>query len=275
MLPQLPDVLSLTRPFNGLDLETTSTNPATARIVELALEIMRPGQPVKEYRTLVNPCIPIPHEATYGNGTTYHGHGITDEMVKDAPTFEQLADNLIKGFTGADFGGYNVRFDIKILQAEFARCKRRFSFEDARIIDGFRLWQVLEPRSLTDAVTRWVKPHASPEDEAALDPKNAHGALWDIRMSTRTIASQLLEFPNTPRDLDALHELCSPGWFDIDGKLQWRNGSLVLTFGEHRDKPLHEAPEHYLRWILKKDFSNKVKWACAEILEGRVPHKPN
>lgn len=268
----LPEVLPLTRPLLGVDLETTGTNPQYARIVELGLEIMIPGRPTKEYRTLVNPGVPIPPSATAV-------HGITDEMVRDAPAFAALADNLLKGFADADFAGYNVRFDLRMLAAEFKRSARPWDYEDACVIDAFRLWQVAEGRSLEHAVTRWLKggPAATTTPEKDMPPPDrdgqAHNALWDIKMTTRVIAAQLTACAHLPRDLRALHELCSPGWFDAEGKLQWKDGALRFSFGEHRDKPLQEVPASYLRWVLGKDFSRKIKDVCREALAGRYPER--
>lgn len=257
-MPLLTDVLVLARPLIGLDLETTGVNPQTSRIVELALEIMVPGKDTKEYRTLVNPGIPIPKEAS-------DIHHITDDMVQDAPPFEALADRLLKGFSGSDFAGYNVRFDLRIMAAEFRRAKRVWDYEDARVIDGFRLWQIAEGRSLEHAVKRWL-----PGEDLEGD---AHSALYDVKMATRIIAAELRGCSTLPRDLQMLHDLCSPGWFDAEGKLQWKNGELCFSFGEHKDKPLRSVPRGYLDWITKKDFSEKIKQVCRAAIRGEYPVK--
>lgn len=262
-MPLLTEVLVLERPLIGLDLETTGVNQQTARIVELALEIMVPGKDTKEYRTLVNPGIPIPKEAS-------DIHHITDDMVKDAPTFDALADNLLKGFSGSDFAGYNVRFDLRIISAEFRRAKRVWDYEDARVIDGFRLWQIAEGRSLEHAVKRWIPDAGHILGEADGSP---HSALFDVKMATRVIAAELRGCSTLPRDMQMLHDLCAPGWFDAEGKLQWKNGELYFTFGEHKDKALRAVPRGYLDWITKKDFSSKVKDVCRAAIRGEYPTK--
>lgn len=283
----LSEVLRLERPLIGLDTETTGTNPALSRIVELALEIYRPDGTVKEWRTLVNPGIPIPPGAT-------KVHHITDRHVQACrvcegdsvktyadvkhctcetfmpwPTFAQIADGLLKGFCDADFTGYNVRFDLRMLAAEFKRNKKAWDYEDARVIDAFRLWQIAEGRSLQDAVNRWL----TPEQRADLHAE-AHTAMGDVRWSTRVLAAQLHAVAKLPRDLQQLHDLCSPGWFDAEGKLQWKNGVLCLSFGDHRDKPLASVPSSYLTWMITKDFSTKVKDACRDALHGIYPTAP-
>lgn len=268
MILRLPDILPLERPLIGLDLETTGVS-SDARIVELGLEIHVPGQPTKEYQTLINPGIPIPPGATAV-------HGITDDDVKDAPRFEQIADSLLKGLRDCDYAGYNVRFDLRTLASEFKRVRRTWSYEDARIIDAFRLWQVIEQRSLAHAKQRWIDGQATPEEvEAELGSGGAHTALYDIKTSTRVIAGQLKTFADVlPRDVQALHELCSPGWYDNEGKLQFDNtGELCFSFGKHRGRSLEYVAANdysYLRrFILGGDFSERVKDVCAAVLKGK------
>lgn len=268
MIKTLDQVLTLDRPMLGFDLETTGTSDQQDRIVEIGLEIMIPGKDTKPYRTLVNPERRIPPAAT-------RIHGITDEMVQGAPTFKQLAPNLLKGFAGADFAGYNVRFDLRVVKAEFKRAGHSWDYEAARILDGLRLWQIAEGRTLSHAVDRWLKggtsnPTRDAEIAAELDRDgHAHNALWDVRMVTRIIAAQLTECPDKlPADIQKLHDLCAPGWYDAEGKIQWKEGAWCLTFGEHRGKPLGRVPESYMKWMLSKDFSEKVKAALRVILEG-------
>lgn len=271
----LRDLLEpLERPLLGFDLETTHTNKDIARIVEIGIEIMIPGKPTRNYRTLVNPTIPIPKEAS-------DIHGITDDQVADAPTFDQLADNFLKGFTGCDFGGYNIRFDLRIIGREFRRARRLWIYDDARVVDFFRTWQVVEPRSLDDAVEYWINHRlrkVNPElaDQYAREITEAgksHGAMRDVLASTRVGAAQMICCEGKlPRDLGKLHEMCWPGWFDVEGKLQWRNGQLCLMFGQHREKSLRQVPRDYLHWMAHKgDFDEKVKAVCRDAIKGVFP----
>lgn len=270
----LQELITLERPLIGIDLETNGIVPKTARIVELALEIFRPsseGITVQEYRTLVNPLEPIPEEATAV-------HGITDAMVqgcrvcaldKDAhaqlldhdfqpwPTFHDLAENMFRGLIDCDYAGFHVRFDLAVLAFEFEREKLKLNYENAYLIDGLRLTQVTEPRTLSDVAKA-----------EGIDLLDAHSALADIKASTRVIASKLHRFPHLPRTPRALHLLCYPDWFDVDGKLRWKKGELCLNFGDHREKPLSQIPRGYLTWMLKRDFSDKVKDALRAFLGG-------
>lgn len=260
----LADVLRLERPLIVLDTETTGTNTDTDSIIELGLEIITPsddGVRVKEYRTLINPRRPIPPGATAV-------HHITDDMVANAPTFEQLATNLHKGLSNVDFAGYNVRFDLRILATEFKRRALPWTYEGARVIDGFRLWQVACPRSLEDAANEFL-------DEETKDALagEAHTALGDVRWSSRVIAAQLKRFAKLPRNVQQLHDLCNPNEFDADGKLKWRDGELCIAFGQHRDTPLRKVPAGYLKWMVDRDFSDKVRGAIRDAQRGVYPRR--
>ena len=97
--------LNLKRPIVFFDLETTGVDPAKDRIVEISrVKIMPDGS--EDVRTrLINPQMHIPETSTAI-------HGITDDDVRDAPTFAQIAKSLYKFIEGCDFGGFNSnRFD--------------------------------------------------------------------------------------------------------------------------------------------------------------------
>ena len=107
--------LKLKRPIIFFDLETTGVDTSKDRIVEISMiKINIDGK--KDIKTRrINPEMPIPAEATAV-------HGITDEDVKDAPTFRQIAKSLAQFIEGCDFGGFNSnRFDLPVLVEEFLR----------------------------------------------------------------------------------------------------------------------------------------------------------
>src|SRR6187401_2215148 len=108
-------MLQLTRPIAFIDLETTGVNLSTDRIIEIAIIKLLPDGSRQVKRKLINPQIPIPKSST-------DIHGITDEMVKDAPTFKQAGNEIKQYLESWDLGGYNSnRFDIPILMEEFLR----------------------------------------------------------------------------------------------------------------------------------------------------------
>ncbi|MFM2035378.1 MAG: hypothetical protein RL459_643 [Pseudomonadota bacterium] len=99
-----------------LDLETTGGNPVSDRITEVALVRMTQEQEVARWSTLINPGTPIPRFIT---GLT----GISDEMVAEAPSFAEIAKQLLALLEGAVLAAHNVRFDHGFLKNEFARCE--------------------------------------------------------------------------------------------------------------------------------------------------------
>lgn len=273
-MTELRDLLKLERPLIIFDCETTGQNPREDRIVELGFIAIQPDGSTKEWQNYVNPGMPIPQEATYGRaGTDYGGHGITDEMVANAPSFGTLAPHLLRGFkTGTDYGGYNVKgYDLPLMQAEFKRHGHTWSYEDACILDGFRMWQIGRKRTLTDAVAEFLEE----------SHEGAHGALADVRASLRVMQAQLIRFTALPRDVRALHELQwpkDPNAIDPEGKIIWKDGHAVMNFGKNwKNKRLDQMAQKDLKWIVSpacQGASETVKRICADALAGKFPTKP-
>ena len=120
-------MLQLTKPLAFIDLETTGVNLGTDRIVEIAIVKILPDGKRSVKRKLINPGMPIPKQSS-------DVHGITDEMVKDAPTFKQVAHELKQMLDGCDMAGYNSnRFDIPLLMEEFLRADVDFDMKGQKI----------------------------------------------------------------------------------------------------------------------------------------------
>ena len=107
--------LNLKNPIVFFDLETTGLNIARDRIVELSFLKVYPNGEEEMKSKRVNPEMPIPAESTAI-------HGISDEDVKDCPTFKQIAKSLAAQIEGCDLAGFNSnRFDVPVLAEEFLR----------------------------------------------------------------------------------------------------------------------------------------------------------
>lgn len=287
--------LNLTRPLIILDTETTGPNPRTDHIVEIGLIHLQADGKVKEWQSYINPGKSIPREATYGNGRDYPGHGITDEIIQSCalcglseaaehpstvrtgelhlftpwPTFAKLAPHLLRGFQNCDYAGYNLKhFDLPLLRAEFERAGHKWSYADARILDGFRCWQLGQKRTLSDAV------------EAFLGRKHegAHRALDDVKASQAIILSQLARWTKTlPRDLQQLHDLqwpVDPAALDPEGKIIWKDGEAIVNFGKKwRGTPLKLMNRRDLRWIAEEatGINEQARKICADAARGQFP----
>ncbi|UOQ70807.1 exonuclease domain-containing protein [Hymenobacter cellulosilyticus] len=96
-----------------IDLETTGGQPTQDRITEVAIFIHDGDKVVDQYSTLVNPGRPIPFFITQLTG-------ITDDMVRDAPKFHEVARKIVELTEGCVFVAHNVRFDYSFMKKEFA-----------------------------------------------------------------------------------------------------------------------------------------------------------
>src|SRR5699024_3680555 len=130
--------LELKRPLVFFDLETTGTNIAKDRIVEIAIVKLTPDGETETKTKRINPGMPIPEEAA-------SIHGIHDEDVKDCPAFKDVA-NEIKQFIGdADLAGYNShRFDVPLLVEEFLRVGLDLGMENRKKIDVQTIFHKME-----------------------------------------------------------------------------------------------------------------------------------
>ena len=71
-------------------------------------------------------------------------------MVKDAPTFKQLANEIRQYLEGADLGGYNSnKFDWPLLAEEFLRAGLEFDIQGKRLLDVQKIYHQMEPRTLS------------------------------------------------------------------------------------------------------------------------------
>ena len=255
--------LDLERPFVVIDLETTSDDVNTARIVQIAYQryFRDPGDSsltVRKYVQYVNPTVKIIPEAI-------EAHGITDEMVRGKPTFEDLSEKLYEDLQDVDFGGYNVSFDLQILVAEFGRLRQFLDTTQADIVDGYKLWIKLRPRTLSDAVREFL----------GTEPENAHDALADVEMTAgvleqqrREAVSKRLINPEKPNMIRQLSELSFPNRVDLAGKfVRDENGDIRFTFGAHVGMLARERI-NYLQWMRNQDFPIETKLWCRKIIKG-------
>lgn len=255
----LHELLQLNRPLFVVDTETTGTDVNTDRIVEIGFQEWGPSGLVKEWRSYVNPGVPIPPEATAV-------HHITNEMVKDAYTFRQLAASLAKGFVDCDFGGQHVRFDLRIIQAEMTRALQPWHYGGAKILDSHRLEALAIPRNLSILYEKYTgKKH-----------DGAHGALPDVQASSAVIAGQLATHESLPRSLAALHEMQWPGFIDTEGLFKFVGPDATITFGKWKGKLMRAVPRDYWQWMAgpKAGFSDEIKAIASKAIGGVFPQPP-
>lgn len=226
------------------DLETTGTNPSEDRVCQIAIylctyDLVPIGKPMQ---SLVNPGIPIPEEAS-------KVHGITDDMVKDAPTFAQLAPTLKQVFDPTDWATYNgIRFDNPMLLAEFERCGITIDISSKKLIDANVVFIKKEPRTLAAALQFYCGEELT----------DAHEATADTIATFKVLKGQLKKYEdlNTIDDLVALTE--PQNRCDLAGKIIMKDGVPVFNFGANFGKPISENVG-MLTWMMDKDFPGETK----------------
>ena len=233
------------------------------RIVEICvIKVQVNGDRVVKKR-LINPGIPIPPEVVAI-------HGITDEDVKNEPSFSQVSKSFYDFLDDCDLGGFNLlKFDIPLLAEEFKRSGLTFSARDRKVVDVQRIFHKQEPRTLSAA----LKFYCNKEHE------NAHGSEADTVATIDVLEAQIEKYEDLPRTVDELDEYCNPqnpNFIDRDGKLRWHNEEVVIGFGQRSGQSLRELADGdtgYLKWILRGDFNEEVKEIVREALIGRFLQK--
>ena len=136
--------LNLTRPLVFFDLETTGTSITRDRIVEISYIKVFPDGTTEEKCRRINPEMHIPEASTAI-------HHITDDDVKDAPAFRQIAVSLNEQLEDCDIAGYNSnKFDVPLLVEEFARAGVNFQIAGRRFVDVQNIFHKMEQRTLVD-----------------------------------------------------------------------------------------------------------------------------
>jgi len=208
--------LSLTRPICFIDLETTGINVSTDRIVEIAIVKIGVDGTKQVKRRLVNPEMPIPKDSS-------DVHGITDEMVKDAPTFKALANEIKQFMEGADIGGYNSnRFDVPMLNEEFLRAGISADIESRKLLDVQKVFHKMEQRTLSAAYQFYC--HKTLED--------AHTAEADATATWEVLEAQIERYPQIGNTVESIVKFTGEEEIvDFARRLVIENGVIVFNFG--------------------------------------------
>jgi DNA polymerase-3 subunit epsilon len=242
--------LELERPLVFFDLETTGTNVASDRIIELCAIKLNPDGSQDELYEILDPTIPIPEGATAV-------HGFTNEMVTGKPTFAEKAELFADFFCNCDLGGYNIkRFDVPMLMEEFARLgKYPVKVSEAKMVDVMGIYHQREKRDLAAAVRFYCDR----------DHDGAHSAKADVLATIDVLKQQLLRYDDLKPNASFLHDVLDDGTVDLSRRfIRNSNGDIVFNFGKNKGK-LAESDPGYLEWMLGGDFSADTKIAIKRI----------
>jgi DNA polymerase III subunit epsilon len=247
-------MLQLKRPIAFIDLETTGVSLSADRIVEIAIIKLLPDGSRQAKRKLINPQMPIPKASS-------DIHGITDEMVKDAPTFKQAANEIKVFIDGCDMAGYNSnRFDIPILMEEFLRVGLDVDLSKRKMVDVQHIFYTMEPRTLTAAYKFFC------EKELV----DAHSAEADVNATIDVFLAQLDRYKNLGNSVESVLEVIGEDKivdyarrFSFDDK-----GVEIFNFGKYKGRAVADvlkAEPQYYDWMMRGDFPLHTKQKLTEI----------
>ena len=274
--------LNLQKPMVVFDLETTGLDLVKDRIIQISYIKVYPNGNEERGDELINPERPIPQMITELTG-------ISDDDVKDKPTFKELAQTIADKFTGCDFAGFNSNhFDVPLLAEEFLRAGIDFDFSKCRLIDACNIFRKMERRNLAAAYKFYCgrkmeedfEAHRADQDTEAtyrvlmgqLD-KYAPGANEDEEKVLENDMDKLAEFSKTNNNIDFAGRI-------VWGELKDRNGKTVLdkdgnpkmvevfNFGKHKGLPVADVlrmDPGYYSWILAGDFTYNTKQVLTRI----------
>jgi len=274
--------LNLTRPLIVFDLETTGLDFIRDRIIQISYIKVSPDGTEERENIFVNPEKPIPHEVVELTG-------ITNDDVKDAPTFKTLAPQLSEKFKGCDFAGYNSNhFDIPMLAEEFLRAGIDFDFSKVRLIDAQTIFHKMERRNLA-AAYKFYCGRKMEEDFTA------HRADEDTEATYRVLMGELDKYaPGVQEepdrvlenDMDYLAEFSKQNDnVDFAGRIVWKplvgaDGKPVLdadgkeqkvevfNFGKYKGRPVADVLRTdigYYSWMMGGDFTFNTKQVLTRI----------
>jgi DNA polymerase III subunit epsilon len=258
--------LNLKIPLCFFDLETTGINITQDRIIEIAVIKVMPNGEVIKKSNVVNPTIPIAPESTAI-------HGISNEDVKDKPTFKEVAKEYARFFEGTDLAGFNIlKFDVPVLVEEFLRADVEFDYSRKKLIDAQKIFHMMEKRTLSAAFKFYC-------DKEITD---AHSAEADTQATLEVLYAQITRYENQEvtdglgkkigviqNDMEALHKLTASNLVDLAGRMvRNEKDEVIFNFGKHKGKVatqvLKDEPSFY-DWMMKGDFPLDTKRRLTEI----------
>jgi DNA polymerase III subunit epsilon len=258
--------LNLRNPLCFFDLETTGTNITHDRIIEIAVIKLMPNGEVQRKANLLNPTIPIPAES-------FVFHGISDEDVKDKPTFKEVAKDYARFLEGADLAGFSiVKMDIPMLVEEFLRAGVDFDYQRKKIIDAQKIFHLMEKRTLSAAYRFYMNKElneshtAEADTEAAMEVLLAQLEKYDGQNVTDPSGKKIGEIKN---DMEVLSKLTASDMVDLAGRMiKNEKGEEIFNFGKHKNKKVlqvfKEEPAYY-DWMMNGDFPQDTKRKLTEI----------
>lgn len=239
----------LTTPLIVFDLETTGVDLVGDEIVQFYGIRIEPNGDSKTLEFLCKPSIPIPQEAS-------NVHGITNERVANEKPFGSYVPELILLFDGCMIGGYNVfRFDLPIINRQFAELGYSGVFKNSTVIDSFKLALLQHPRDLSSMLKVYTGE----------DMQNAHNASADVIATVKILAKQLDREEDSIDDIAPRTTPAPDKRVGLSNNITFVDDIAVFNFGKYKGKKLIDEKD-YCRWILSADFDEEIKEFIRSVL---------
>ena len=241
--------LKLERPIIFFDLETTGLTIGKDHIVELCFIRQDPNGCERAETLRFNPGMHIPKASS-------DVHGITDEDVKDCPTFAEKAEELARVFEGCDLAGYNSnRCDVPMLAEEFAFAGIDIHIEEKRLIDVQNIFHKMEQRTLVAAYKFYCGRNL----------EDAHSALADTRATLEVLEAQLDRYSDTLQNNVPFLADFTQMMRGVDLACRFvydENNVEIVNFGKYKGQPVRDVlrkDPNYKHWMLQGDFTQNTK----------------
>lgn len=242
-----------------LDVESTGKDRSTDQIIELCLQHGLGADALSQTWRIL-PSVAIHPEATAV-------HGIKAEDLVGCHPFVTVALEFRPVLEAAEvLVGYNVAFDLDMLQAEFSRAKvPPLDLAGKRVVDVLRLWHHVEPRTLV----------AAHEKFCGAPLVDAHQAEADVAATSRVLVAMLDAFGLAGKPWPEIAAISDPfsgraAWVGPSSHVQWDDsGAVIFGFGKHRGCRVDQVDAGFLRWVIGKDFPPHVKDICRVMLDRR------
>ena len=241
--------LNLRNPLIFFDLETTGVNAAKDKIVEISYIKVYPNGKEESNTIRINPGRHIPEEATAV-------HHITDDDVKNCPSFKDVAKELSRVFEGCDIAGFNSnRFDLPLLVEEFLAAGVNIDMTKRKFIDVQTIFHKMEQRTLVAAYKFYCGKNL----------EDAHSADADTRATYEVLKAQLDRYPSLQNDVNFLSEFSTQNKnVDFAGRIIYNDKNVeVFNFGKHKGCPVEDVfrtiDRGYYDWMMQGDFPQNTK----------------
>ena len=257
--------LNLQRPIVFFDLETTGIDVSRDHIVELCYIKVFPNGNEEAKSMRIKPVDSLGNVVHIPEASSAI-HGITDDDVKDCPSFADVAQSLLDTFADSDIAGYNSNhFDVPLLVDEFMRIGITPNFRNAHMVDVCTIFKKMEQRTLTAAYKFYCKKNL----------ENAHSALADTRATLEVLCAQLDMYGDALKnDIGELAKFSNDRRnVDLAGRivLNERNEE-VFNFGKYRGQVVKDVLKKdpgFYSWVIESDFTLDTKQVLRAIKQRK------